>query len=765
MISQTTTIHSRSHPASSGGDNHSMHYDEKPKYTFRTSHFYRTHIRTLKGNRLVYCIGFTLITLSIYYVTYWKDDNGGKREGDLGLKVGDGGRAEDGGVINFEKVNPKFVSDVEKDAQVEAQRQKVLGEEKERRVPANAPNRPDSGRRIGFQEDDGKVPADAAGRYQQRPVVDEKGPGEERVALDVRYPQQENRNAQGQENQNAQRQVGERRIGLHQDDGKVPSDAAGRFQQKPVENVLHNKGPGEERVALDIGHRQQENQNAERHDGERRKGIQQDGGKVPSDAAGHFQQRPVENVLHNKGAGEERVAVDIRYPQKENWDGHIKKDEKRKSDRGMPEHRRVFQAEIEEEEETVEDHVDVLENPSQHKQRAMVRAGGVNFPRHGPAAPEGKFVPSPGKAPHGVDMNKVAKALPDIIEQQRQKELEKIEAKRLAMAHDHEIDPDYEAVMEHNRKARDALKFPKYKDYKHADPNAPKNDELKPKPKDHLIGVLQEPNTKFCPSTHFILIVVVSTANDWVMRKTIRSTWGATNSFSHSTHTGLKWWAIHAVGGGTQYNAAIKEESEKYQDVLQGDFEDLDSEKTRKMIMVMRWVSELRSQHPNCRPTYMLKTETSVLVNMPKLVDWIHDKLEGENMNVYAGKVIRDDSPIRDPANPLFVPDTDYSGPHFPKLVQGPTVLFSTDVIIRMVTLFGVVTPIAMEDSYIGVLANQLGITPIDDDKFVHVNLPTNPCTFKYMMLLYNQNPTMIRYVYEVLIGKTEKHCSSDRGL
>ena len=159
----------------------------------------------------------------------------------------------------------------------------------------------------------------------------------------------------------------------------------------------------------------------------------------------------------------------------------------------------------------------------------------------------------------------------------------------------------------------------------------------------------------------------------------------------------------------------------------------------------------------------MFKTNVRVYINLPLIVPWIKNKLKTET-DLYVGKLLRDDHPIRDKTDPFFVPYSDFSGSVFPKIARGPLYMISMDVVQRMVKNFGYVTPIAMEDAYVGLLANSLGVPVKDDDHFVLIKRPSNFCHYRNMMFVFDIEPTEVIHVYSVVEEKHRYGECMDRG-
>ncbi|XP_022099177.1 UDP-GalNAc:beta-1,3-N-acetylgalactosaminyltransferase 1-like [Acanthaster planci] len=281
-----------------------------------------------------------------------------------------------------------------------------------------------------------------------------------------------------------------------------------------------------------------------------------------------------------------------------------------------------------------------------------------------------------------------------------------------------------------------------------------------PKPKEFPVNVIRKPNL-LCPDKPYVLFLVVCLPNEVLARTAVRRTWGAPNGIAEAKSLALSWRAVFVMGRTAAKDDQIERESNNYGDILQGEFDDLSSEVTRKVMLGFQWSD--KDIPDSCRPLYVFKTNIRVYINLPLIVPWIQDKLKMAS-NLYVGKMLREDRPIRDTQDPLYVPNQDYPGNVFPNLARGPLYMLSMDVVQRMVPHFGSVTPIAMEDAYVGVLANYVGAPITNDDHFVLLKKPKNFCHYRHMMFVFDIEPTELVHVYKVVEEKHRYSECTDRG-
>ncbi|XP_071802679.1 beta-1,3-galactosyltransferase 5-like [Asterias amurensis] len=281
-----------------------------------------------------------------------------------------------------------------------------------------------------------------------------------------------------------------------------------------------------------------------------------------------------------------------------------------------------------------------------------------------------------------------------------------------------------------------------------------------PKPKEFPVDLIYKPDLQ-CPDEPHILFLVTTTPEEVLARTAIRRSWGNRKGVSTASILGMTWRTVFVMGRSKIKDEQIKREAQHFGDVLQGEFEDIKTEETRKTMMGFQWASNdvIRT----CQPKYIFKTNAKVYIHVPLVINWIQDKL-GSAPNLYVGKLLREDHPIRDKLDPYFVPRPDYPGNVFPNMARGPLYMISMDVVQRMVSKFGQITPIAMEDAYVGLLAASVGVQLTDDDHFVLIKKPSNFCHYRNMMIVFDIEPTEIMSVYDVVEQGHRKSECGDRG-
>ena len=255
------------------------------------------------------------------------------------------------------------------------------------------------------------------------------------------------------------------------------------------------------------------------------------------------------------------------------------------------------------------------------------------------------------------------------------------------------------------------------------------HDDHRAHPKDFPVGYVNEPRLECGPDGYLLLVLVEDRPDDTGARLAIRSTWGIQDEVKYPNLSPKKWKTIFVMGhlrgkNADYFNNAVNSESKKFGDILQGDFEDNAHESTRKSMMAMKWFND----NKQCRFKFILKTRTNIYKNMVSITEWLEKRWGPGDTKLYVGRILKEDPPIRDPKNPQYVPPEDYRHDFFPAFIEGPVMLFDWTAYERLYGSITYVKAIAMDDAYIGLLAQNGNIPPQHNDHFQLLKPPSNVC-------------------------------------
>ena len=317
---------------------------------------------------------------------------------------------------------------------------------------------------------------------------------------------------------------------------------------------------------------------------------------------------------------------------------------------------------------------------------------------------------------------------------------------------DRDLNPKLAKVEEFNRQDRyiqllkerakkNPLQIPDFDPNTMGEKKVIESHQVRPQPKVFPVPLVNEPELGSCSEKPLIILIVRSLPGGTGERQAIRSSWGNQEN-SVATYKGLKWKTIFVLGKSeTQFDNLVTEEADKFHDILRGDFPDSEFEDTRKFMMATTW---LINNAGSCLPKYILKTQDNIYHNMHSIIGWLEAKFGNKTEDLYLGKLLRGDQPIRIESDPRYVSKGDFPNDVFPTLIEGPVYLFSIDVFMKMAKVIEDhwVTPIPMEDAYVGILADYLKVPPRHNDHFQMIGKTTNICHHLKMFFIFGIYPS-----------------------
>lgn len=276
-------------------------------------------------------------------------------------------------------------------------------------------------------------------------------------------------------------------------------------------------------------------------------------------------------------------------------------------------------------------------------------------------------------------------------------------------------------------------------------------------PEDHDAGsdrdypaVLAEPDLSVCVDKDiYLLLLVFSDLENFAVRQVIRKSWG------NQTNTDKRYLTVFVVGSvSVEEGSALHREITEKKDVLLGNFSVSPQETTKKFVMALKWLARIEYK---CRPWFVLKSVDGIFHNIRLLMKKLEKSIEPP-YNIYRGKVVRNDKPNRNRKHPNHVPVAKYPKERYPDLVQGPLYLFSYDVILRLNAAIRKVHQIAMEDVYVGLLAEKAGILPYNDDSFSLMKKTSNECINVKLLFVYDVSPNDHKKLFNLVKEEDALH-------
>ena len=231
-----------------------------------------------------------------------------------------------------------------------------------------------------------------------------------------------------------------------------------------------------------------------------------------------------------------------------------------------------------------------------------------------------------------------------------------------------------------------------------------------------------------CTRYYSLLILVSSAPANFERRYLIRQTWGADNNIAPQ-------WKTYFLLGQTRNQAhsdLLKKENSIYGDMIRADYYEHYWNQTLKIQMAFEWAARY------CNFSYLLKADDDVFVNSKRLLDVLQLKTTPKK-GLYMGKLHHNPGVQRD--GKWRVSYEEYSGTHYPDFCSGAGFVMSYDVVEGVVPLFDVTKPYRLDDVYVGMLAEKLGVRAVDHKGFVmpFINVLHHKCNFVPNTLLQHQ--------------------------
>ena len=209
-----------------------------------------------------------------------------------------------------------------------------------------------------------------------------------------------------------------------------------------------------------------------------------------------------------------------------------------------------------------------------------------------------------------------------------------------------------------------------------------------------------------CALHYPLLILVSSSPANFERRYLIRQTWGADNNI-------VPQWKTYFLLGQTRNQTLsdlLKKEDSIYGDMIHADYFEHYWNQSLKIQMAFEWAVRY------CGFSYLLKADDDVFVNPKRLIDVLQSEPTPKK-GLYMGQLHHNPFVLR--SGKWRVSNEEYSGTHYPDFCSGAGFVMSYDVVESVVPLFDVMKPFRLDDVYVGILADKLGVKALGHTGFV----------------------------------------------
>lgn len=274
-------------------------------------------------------------------------------------------------------------------------------------------------------------------------------------------------------------------------------------------------------------------------------------------------------------------------------------------------------------------------------------------------------------------------------------------------------------------------------------------------------------NTSVGLGTPMLLMAIKSQVGNFENRQAIRETWGRSGYvMGEVMKKGKLVRTVFLLGRqdsstGPDLTNLLELENQKYGDILQWDFMDTFFNLTLKDLLFWDW---LRQYCP--KAIFVFKGDDDVFVRTGALLDYLHNQWEEHNLwrayandsdmaiNMFVGDVIPNARPNREPSTKYYIPESFYQG-SYPPYAGGGGVVYSASLAFRLKEVSEKIRLFPIDDVYLGMCLNKLGLTPSPHPGFLTFDLPHSnrykPCAYKSVLLVHKRSPKEMLLLWKQL--------------
>uniref|UniRef100_A0A3Q3XGR3 Hexosyltransferase n=1 Tax=Mola mola TaxID=94237 RepID=A0A3Q3XGR3_MOLML len=217
--------------------------------------------------------------------------------------------------------------------------------------------------------------------------------------------------------------------------------------------------------------------------------------------------------------------------------------------------------------------------------------------------------------------------------------------------------------------------------------------------------IINEP-TKCQQQKPFVVLVVPVAPHNRADRDIIRRTWGSESSALDKVVTLVFLLGLRSGEEAEKIQDQLLEESKEHGDLIQSNFLDCYKNLTIKTMVMLEW---LDAYCPSA--AYAMKIDSDMFLNVPNLVRML---TKAPKRNYMTGLVERGAGVHRDPSSKWYMPAELYPHEEYPRYALGLGYVLSLDLPKKLVEASRHVSALYLEDVYLGLCMQHLGIPPTD---------------------------------------------------
>lgn len=251
-----------------------------------------------------------------------------------------------------------------------------------------------------------------------------------------------------------------------------------------------------------------------------------------------------------------------------------------------------------------------------------------------------------------------------------------------------------------------------------------------------------------CTNATLVFIVVISRADDFAGRDTVRKTWG----LEASGRKEVVLTFLVADVGDSKIKKNLNMESQMHGDMIQASFMENYYNLTMKSVTMLHLSLTLCPQ-----AQFTMKIDTDVFLNVPNLLKLLS---RSNKSRLIAGRGATSSKPLRNRSHKWYVSKKQYPFSTYPPYVHGPGYVLSRDVVRLLYQASTTTPPFVFEDIYVtGILASQIGISSSNLKVFSNVRNQSlrhmeTPSSMKNIIILHSMNSTEIFNAWKKSVGE-----------
>ncbi|MBN3298171.1 B3GN2 acetylglucosaminyltransferase, partial [Amia calva] len=238
-----------------------------------------------------------------------------------------------------------------------------------------------------------------------------------------------------------------------------------------------------------------------------------------------------------------------------------------------------------------------------------------------------------------------------------------------------------------------------------------------------------------------LLLAIKSESGNFEQRQAIRETWGWAGLWGGR-------WQVHTVfllgrqdgevGPYPELGPLLRLEAKQHRDILQWDFHDTFLNLTLKGLLFLRW---LPAGCPQAQ--FVFQGDDDVFLNTGALLQYLASL--DPSPSLFIGDVIENAAPVRDPTEKYYVPASLFEGA-YPPYAGGGGLLYSGALAWRLRRAAERVVLFPIDDVFLGMCLQRLGVTPMTHPGFHTFDLPdlqlrSQPCAHRNLLLVHRRSP------------------------